>query len=45
MILHENRQPADDSHEISYLICFFLKKQQNIQLASAANYRWRFMTF
>ena len=25
MILHENRLPADDSHEISYLICYFLK--------------------
>ena len=23
MILHENRLPADDSHEISYLICYF----------------------
>ena len=23
MIFHENRLPADDSHEISYLICYF----------------------
>ena len=26
MILHENRLPADDSHEISCLICYFFKK-------------------
>ena len=25
MILHENRLPADDSHEISCLICYFWK--------------------
>ena len=25
MIFHENRLPADDSHEISCLICFFRK--------------------
>ena len=25
MILHENRLPAEDSHEISYLICYFWK--------------------
>ena len=25
MILHENRLPADDSHEISFLICYFWK--------------------
>ena len=25
MILHENRLPVDDSHEISYLICYFWK--------------------
>ena len=25
MILHEYRLPAGDSHEISYLICYFLK--------------------
>ena len=25
MILHENRLPADDSHEISCLICYFCK--------------------
>ena len=25
MILHENRLPADDSHEISCLICYFRK--------------------
>ena len=23
MIFHENRLPADDSHKISYLICYF----------------------
>ena len=35
--------PADDSHEISCLICYFeKKKQQNLKLSSAANYRWRF---
>ena len=39
MIFHENRLPADDSHEISCLICCFLKKQQNYKLSSAANYR------
>ena len=46
MIFNENRLPADDSHEISCLICYFLlflKKQQNLKLPSAANYRWRFM--
>ena len=25
MILHENRLPVDDSHEISCLICYFCK--------------------
>ena len=43
-ILHENFLPADDSHELSCLIIFlffFLKKRQNLQLSSAANYRWR----
>ena len=44
MIIHENLLPADDSHEISFLICFvFLKKQRNLKLSSAANYRWHFM--
>ena len=28
MILHENRLPADDSHEISCLICYFLKSDK-----------------
>ena len=42
MIFHENCLPADDSHEISYLICYFWKKQHNFKLSSAANYRWRF---
>ena len=41
MILHENRLPADDSHEISCVIVI-LKKRQNLKLSSAANYRWRF---
>ena len=43
MIFHENRLPADDSHEISCLILLFLKKRQNLKLSSAANYSWRFM--
>ena len=30
MIFHENRLLADDSHEISYLICYFIK-QQNLK--------------
>ena len=30
MILHEKRLPADDSHEISYLICYFEKKNSKI---------------
>ena len=42
MILHENRLPADDSHEISCLIGYFKKKRQNLKLSSAANYRWHF---
>ena len=25
MILHENRLPVDDSHELSCLICYFRK--------------------
>ena len=28
MILHENRLPADDSHEISCLICYFEKNSK-----------------
>ena len=28
MIFHENRLPADDSHEISCLICYFLKSSK-----------------
>ena len=43
MILNENCLPADNSHEISYLFCYFLKKQQNLKVSSAANCRWRFM--
>ena len=42
MILHENRLLEDDSHEISCLIGYFLKKRQNLKLSSAANYRWCF---
>ena len=34
MIFHENRLPADDSHEQSYLICCFLKEWQNLKLSS-----------
>ena len=40
-MFHENRVPADDSHEISFLICIF-EKRQNLKLSSAANYRCRF---
>ena len=42
MIFHENRLPADDSHEISCLIFLFLKKRQDLKLLSASNCRWRF---
>ena len=28
MIYHENRLPADDSHEISCLICYFWKSRK-----------------
>ena len=38
MIFHENCLPADDSHEIPCLICYFLKKWQNLKLSSAALY-------
>ena len=37
IIFYENRLPPDDSHKISCLICYFLKKQQNLKLSSAAN--------
>ena len=42
MIFHENRLPADNSHEIS---CFFviLEKGKHLKVSSAANYMWRFM--
>ena len=48
MIFHENRLPADDSHEMQtnlikimpYLLFLKKKKQQNLKLSSAANYRW-----
>ena len=40
-MFHENRLPADDSHEISCLICYF-EKAANLKMSSAANYRWRF---
>ena len=42
MIFHENRLPADDSHDKSCLILLFLKKKHNLKLSPAANYRWRF---
>ena len=42
MIFHENRLPADDSQEISCLIC---SKYQNLKVSIAANYRWRFMGY
>ena len=35
MIFHENRLPADDSHEISYLIFLILGKMSQ-NLSSAA---------
>ena len=35
---------ADDSHEITCLICCFWKKGQTLKLSSAANHRWRFMS-
>ena len=41
MILHENRLPADDSHEYHALFDNF-EKAANFKLSSAANYRWRF---
>ena len=44
MIFHENRLPADDSHEISCLICYF-EKAAKLKLSSAANYRWRSMGY
>ena len=42
MIFHEYRLPADNSHEISCLILYLLKKRQNFKLLSAAKYRWCF---
>ena len=42
MILHENRLPADDYHEIACHIGYFTKKRQNLKLSSAVNYRWHF---
>ena len=41
MIFHENRLPADDSHEYHALFVIFVKAT-NLQLSSAPNYRWRF---
>ena len=41
MLFHENRLPADDSHETSCLFVVF-EKAANFKLSSAANYRWRF---
>ena len=35
MILHENRLPAEDSHEIPFLICYF-RKAANLKLSSDA---------
>ena len=32
-------------HEILMPYLLFLKKQQNLKLSSAANYRWRFMGY
>ena len=36
MTLHENRLPADKKYRVIF------KKWQNLQLSSAANYRWPF---
>ena len=36
MIFHENRLPADDSHEISYLIFFRKLGKMSQNLSSAA---------
>ena len=36
MIFHENRLPADDSHEISYLIFFQELGEMSTNLSSAA---------
>ena len=41
MIFHENRLPADDSHETHALFVIF-EKAKNLQLSSAGNYRRRF---
>ena len=30
--------------DVSCLLLLFLKKQQNLKLSSAANFRWRFIT-
>ena len=38
MIIHENRLPAEDPHEISGLIVIF-EKPAKFELSSAANYR------
>ena len=37
MIFHENRLLADDSHEISFLICFEKLGKMSQNLLSAAN--------
>ena len=36
MIFHENRQPADDSHEISYFIFFRTIRKMSQKLSSTA---------
>ena len=42
MIFHENRLPADDSHETSCRVVIF-EKAEKFKIVVAANYRWRFM--
>ena len=42
MIFHENRLPADDSHEISRRIRYF-GKAASMKFSSTVSYRWRFM--
>ena len=39
MIFHENRLPADHSHEHIMPYLLFLKKRQNLKLSPAVNYR------
>ena len=42
MKFHENRLPADDSHDNHAVFVIFEKRQQNLIMLFAANYMWRF---